>query len=228
MNEKDIKIQVIDWLHKNEKHAVIVPEVTLGDSFYDRVRADVFALNGSISIYEIKSEKDTLDRLDNQIEKYTRYANKVSVIVDSKFLGKMTLPDSVGIYTIDNKKIEEIKEPKAQELSVDIYLKYWWGIEFKKALRGIPYASNLHLEAAISKFKELFTDEEIKNLTLIRLKERYCKESNIIKELIKNKEYDKLMPKRVFEKETKNIKVTPIVDMPKGVLMGLPHKDFLF
>ena len=36
------------------------------------------------------------------------------------------------------------------------------------------------------------------------------------------------MPKRVFEKETKNIKVTPIVDMPKGVLMGLPHKDFLF
>ena len=97
MNEKDIKIQVIDWLHKNEKHAVIVPEVTLGDSFYDRVRADVFALNGSISIYEIKSEKDTLDRLDNQIEKYTRYANKVSVIVDSKFLGKMTLPDSVGI-----------------------------------------------------------------------------------------------------------------------------------
>lgn len=228
MNEKDIKIQVIDWLHKNEKHAVIVPEVTLGDSFYDRVRADVFALNGSISIYEIKSEKDTLDRLDNQIEKYTRYANKVSVIVDSKFLGKMTLPDSVGIYTIDNKKIEEIKEPKAQELSVDIYLKYWWGIEFKKALRGIPYASNLHLEAAMSKFKELFTDEEIKNLTLIRLKERYYKESNIIKELIKNKEYDKLMPKRVFEKETKNIKVTPIVNIPKGVLMGLPHKDFLF
>ena len=228
MNEKDIKIQVIDWLHKNEKHAVIVPEVTLGDSFYDRVRADVFALNGSISIYEIKSEKDTLYRLDNQIEKYTRYANKVSVIVDSKFLGKMTLPDSVGIYTIDNKKIEEIKEPKAQELSVDIYLKYWWGIEFKKALRGIPYASNLHLEAAMSKFKELFTDEEIKNLTLIRLKERYYKESNIIKELIKNKEYDKLMPKRVFEKETKNIKVTPIVNIPKGVLMGLPHKDFLF
>ena len=228
MNEKDIKIQVIDWLHKNEKHAVIVPEVTLGDSFYDRVRADVLALNGSISIYEIKSEKDTLDRLDNQIEKYTRYANKVSVVVDSKFLGKMVLPDSVGIYTINNKKIEEIKEPKVRELSVDIYVKYWWGIEFKKALRGIPYASNLHLEAAMSKFKELFTDEEIKNLTLIRLKERYCKESNIIKELIKNKEYDKLMPKRVFEKETKNIKVTPIVDMPKGVLMGLPHKDFLF
>ena len=36
------------------------------------------------------------------------------------------------------------------------------------------------------------------------------------------------MPKRVFEKETKNIKVTPIVDIPKGVLMGLSHKDFLF
>ena len=125
MNEKDIKIQVIDWLHKNEKHAVIVPEVTLGDSFYDRVRADVLALNGSISIYEIKSEKDTLDRLDNQIEKYTRYANKVSVVVDSKFLGKMVLPDSVGIYTINNKKIEEIKEPKVRELSVDIYLKYY-------------------------------------------------------------------------------------------------------
>ena len=92
------------------------------------------------------------------------------MVVDRKFLDKMILPDNVGIYTIDNKKIEKIKEPKAQELSVDIYLKYWWGIEFKKALRGIPYVSNLHLEAAISKFKELFTDEEIKNLTLIRLK----------------------------------------------------------
>lgn len=228
MTEKEIKIQVIDWLHKNEKHSVIVPEVTISNKNMDRseeyVRADILALNGSISIYEIKSQKDTLDRLPHQISKYIQYANKVSVVIDEKFLNKLILPDGVGIYITSHSGIEKIKSPIEKEISIDSYLRYWWGIEFKKALRGFPKASNLWMSAAEKKFKDEFSHQEIRALTIFRLKERYLKESKNIKDLINRKKYDDLFPKRVYDK---NIKVTPIVDIPFGVLKGVTEPRFI-
>ena len=96
-----------------------------------------------------------------------------------------------------------------------------------KEPRNITYSQYMQLMDGNFIDKAVIDEDEV---ILYAQNNRFAiiKEGIDIKELIKNKEYDKLMPKRVFEKETRNIKVTPIVDIPKGVLMGLPHKDFLF
>lgn len=224
MTEKEVKIKVIDWLHKNEKHSVIVPEVTFGNqtkmNTTNAVRADVFALNGDISIYEIKTEKDNLDRLPYQLKLYTQYANRVSVVVAEKFLQHAKeLPEEIGVYVIEKRTIKKIRAPKSKSVSLNKYLNFWWGIELKKLFRGIPKKSTLHLTAALEELQKLLSSEEIKRLTLFRLKERYQKENDFIVSALENKEYDRLFPKKTFTKN--NINVTPLKDIPFGVLKGL-------
>lgn len=224
MTEKEVKIKVIEWLHKNEKHGVIIPEVTFGNTTkmntIKAVRADIFALNGDISIYEIKTEKDNLDRLPYQLELYTQYANRVSVVVADKFLEHTKkLSEEIGIYIIADKNIQKIRSPKSHRISIDKYLNYWWGIELKKLFRGVQGKSALHLTAALEELQEMLSEDEIKRLTIFRLKERYQKENDLIVSAIKEKAYDKLFPKKVFNKS--DIQVTPLKDIPFGILKGL-------
>lgn len=224
MTEKEVKIKVIDWLHKHEKHSVIIPEVTFGNAVkmntVKAVRADIFALNGDISIYEIKTEKDNLDRLPYQLELYTQYANRVSVVVAEKFLNNIQkLPEDIGIYIIYDKEIQKIRAPKSHSILTEKYLSYWWGIELKKLFRGLEGKSALHLTAALNELQKMLTAEEIKRLTLFRLKERYKRENDIIELALKNKKYDQLFPKKSFSKS--ELFVTPLKDIPFGILKGL-------
>lgn len=123
MNEKDIKIEVARWLYENEKHSVVVPEVTVSNrytnKFEEYVRADLLALNGGISIYEIKSEKDNTSRLPHQISKYLQYANRVSVVVHEKFLKKLDIPNEVGIFVISEGNMEKLRAPEDREIPTD-------------------------------------------------------------------------------------------------------------
>jgi len=224
MDEKKIKITVIKHLVTKEKHFIVVPEIGLGNIFANTrglVRADIFVVNGYISIYEIKSEKDSLKRLDKQIEHYKKYANYVNIVLAEKFLDKIdTIDKDVGIYALKNKSMELIRKPKFLELSLEAYLSYWWGSELKKLFRGCKGSNTLRYEEGIKKLKSTLSPEQIKNLTLFRLKERYQEESDAIKEAIATKNYDALFPKREYKK---NIKVTPLKDIPFGVINPICH-----
>lgn len=228
MNEKDIKIEVARWLYENEKHSVVVPEVTVSNKYTNKfeeyVRADLLALNGGISIYEIKSEKDNTSRLPHQISKYLQYANRVSVVVHEKFLKKLDIPNEVGIFVISGDNMEKLRAPEDREISIDSYLRYWWGIEFKKAFRGFVGASALRQGEAEAKMKKEFTPQEIKALTVFRLKERYAKEAGLIKELVLLKKYDELFPKRIIEKKPQ---VTPFLEIPLGIIKGITQPSFI-
>jgi len=223
MNEKDIKIKVFEYLIKSRKHDVVVPEVSFGHStkmnMKGSVRADVFAINGDITVYEVKSELDSLDRLPNQIKNYLQYANHVNVVVADKFLDKLSfLPDSVGVFSYTKRGIKCVRESTYSDVATDKYLEYWWGIELKKIFRGTKDSNKLHLDAGIEKMRDTLNDEQIKNLTLFRLKERYRKESDNIKNLIIAKKYDELFPKRIYEK---NMEVTPLLKIPFGEINKL-------
>lgn len=220
MLEKEIKIKVFEYLIKKEKHSVVIPEITIGNKIKmntsGAVRADIFAVNGDISIYEIKSEKDSLNRLDNQIKLYQEYANRVNIVVADKFMDKIDfVSENIGIYSYSNKGIKCIREPISNKIKTDKYLTYWWASELKQIFRGIKGSSNLHLEAGLKKMKELLSDDEIKNLTLFRLSERYNQESETIRKILLEKDYENLFPRKSFNKK---IKVTPLKDIPFGVI----------
>ena len=65
----------------------------------DGARADVVVVNGELSGYEIKSDRDTLDRLANQQSVYSRVFDRVILVVGSRHIDKARslIPDWWGL-----------------------------------------------------------------------------------------------------------------------------------
>lgn len=76
-------------------------------------KADLVILNGTATVYEIKSERDSLVRLANQIENYKRVFAKVNVIASEGHIDGVlaTVPDSVGVMCLSKRyQIKTIRE----------------------------------------------------------------------------------------------------------------------
>lgn len=88
---------------------LILNELRVGSS-----KADLVLLNGSIRIYEIKTELDGLGKLSKQLNDYQKFADKVYVVTDEKFAEKIKVEyadTNIGIIVLDTKnKLETIKE----------------------------------------------------------------------------------------------------------------------
>lgn len=65
-------------------------------------KADLVILNGTASVYEIKSERDSLARLSNQIANYKRVFASVNVIISEIHVKSVrdVVPDDVGIMCL--------------------------------------------------------------------------------------------------------------------------------
>jgi hypothetical protein len=89
--EKDIKALLLNFLKEKgfiNSHSIIMSELTIGD--YSR-RVDLAILtNGKLIAFEIKSEADSLYRLDGQLQTYSKYFDKVIIIFDKKFSNHIT------------------------------------------------------------------------------------------------------------------------------------------
>lgn len=78
-------------------------------------KADVVVLNGTSTAYEIKSERDSLARLQNQISNYRCVFASVNVVVSKSHLHEVfqVVPEDVGIITL-SKRFNLHTERKAQ------------------------------------------------------------------------------------------------------------------
>lgn len=68
-------------------------------------KADLVILNGTSTVYEIKSERDTLARLIKQVESYKRVFASVNVIVSESHVRgvEQVLPQDVGIMCLSRR-----------------------------------------------------------------------------------------------------------------------------
>lgn len=76
-------------------------------------KADLVILNGTATVYEIKSERDSLARLATQVENYKRVFAKVNVIASEMHLNGIleTVPDDVGVMCLSKRyQITTIRE----------------------------------------------------------------------------------------------------------------------
>jgi hypothetical protein len=80
--------------------ASMIHEFRVGDC-----KADVAILNGTATVYEVKSERDSLTRLERQIAAYATVFAKVYVIAAESHLRAVanTVPDSVGILCLNSR-----------------------------------------------------------------------------------------------------------------------------
>ncbi len=76
-------------------------------------KADLVILNGTATVYEIKSERDSLTRLANQVANYKKVFAKVYVIASTDHVGGVmkTVPPDVGVLELSSRhQISTVRE----------------------------------------------------------------------------------------------------------------------
>jgi hypothetical protein len=99
MRDVDIRRALLAQIHSEHsahKDTRVISELGLCQGL---VRVDVAVINGSIHGYEIKSDRDTLNRLPNQVLHYSRVCDFVSLVTHKNHLShaKSLIPKWWGI-----------------------------------------------------------------------------------------------------------------------------------
>lgn len=114
---------------------------------YGEARVDVAAINGAFYGYEIKSESDTLERLPNQANQYSKVFDYISLVCSSKFIehSQDIIPEWWGIYiaTTDsenNVSLHCFREPVANS-GVDSFslAQFLWKDELVEILLNLGF-----------------------------------------------------------------------------------------
>jgi hypothetical protein len=93
--------------YKADKEALVIEELGLN---HGKSRADIAVLNGRFIGYEIKSNNDSLRRLDDQIKAYNSVFDEVYVVVGDRYSDTIhqRLPLWWGIIKVTNNNTEGI------------------------------------------------------------------------------------------------------------------------
>lgn len=114
------KFFINEILKNHDENHTVLTELCVNES-----QADLVVINGTSTVYEIKTELDTLIRLPKQLEDYTRTFDKVYVITNKFYLKEVRNIlkenfNSVGIYLLDeNGGLKRIKESRSHKSNLD-------------------------------------------------------------------------------------------------------------
>ena len=110
LKEPEIKAAAIDWLDRKGvlDQSTLVNELVVASS---ERRADLAIINGHLHAYEIKSDADSLSRLEGQVRTYLKHFDKVTLICTKKFTTAAIekLPKEVEIIEIERKLSNKYK-----------------------------------------------------------------------------------------------------------------------
>lgn len=121
-------------------------------------KADLVILNGTATVYEIKSERDSLARLANQVENYKRVFAKVNVIASEGHIEGVleTVPDDVGVMCLSKRyqiaTVREAVDCPARICPVTVFesLRMAEGIAILQAMGvTVPEVPNTQMHAAM-------------------------------------------------------------------------------
>lgn len=144
-------------------------------------KADVVIFNGTTHVYEIKTELDTIDRLENQIANYKKVFEFVNVVtVESKVKSiEKIVDEDVGILVLtEHYTIKTIRKAKSNLSTLDKtslfnllrkneYLKI-----IKKQFGYIPDVPNTRIYTECLRLFETLSINEIHKIVLQTLKNR--------------------------------------------------------
>lgn len=141
------------------KTACLLTEFRAGPS-----KADVAILNGTSTVYEIKSERDTLSRLDNQLQNYRKVFAKVYVVAAEPFIDQVLVrtDEDIGVMSLVRwNRVTTVREAVDRSdsvcpLTILDSLRLSEAIEILHSLDiEVPDLPNTKMRAAL---RELFTE----------------------------------------------------------------------
>jgi hypothetical protein len=102
MRDIDIRLALrreLENIHQSEADALIIDELGVCQG---EARIDIAVINGFINGYEIKSERDTLDRLSSQQEIYNKVFDYITIVANGQHIDKIVqkVPQWWGIIRV--------------------------------------------------------------------------------------------------------------------------------
>ena len=144
--ESDIKALILNRLKAKKlinSKTLLMNELTIGN-FARRV--DLAILHeGKLIAFEIKSEADSLTRLNGQLSTYQKYFDKVIVVADTKFIKKLKVlvPDNIGLWEVKKPIIKVIKRGKLnKKIENSNLLDFMDVVDMKKLASQVKIDSN--------------------------------------------------------------------------------------
>jgi len=157
-------------------NSTIINEFRVG-----RNKADVVILNGTSSVYEIKTDYDSFVRLDDQIKTYSQIFEFVNVITSPSTTKKIInfLPDNIGLFALQkDNSLSIIKEPKSnlENINLAVLFDSLHQCEYTEIIKSFyGYIPNVPNTVIFSECKTLFKSIPIEiahQLTIEILKQR--------------------------------------------------------
>ena len=138
-------------------------------------RLDLLKINGVTTAFEIKSEFDSLEKLEKQSKDYLALFEYNYLVLAEKHLDRAlkVLPNDFGIYFVKNKKLKRIR-PSRRNKTID-----------PKSQLSILTSKELRVEFKSTEpdiILTYFSSKEINEAFKKILKKRYAKKWNFIKE----------------------------------------------
>jgi len=168
---RSVLIHELSLLHSNDTKVRIIEEFGVK---HGSARIDIAVVNGIMHGYEIKSDKDTLNRLPEQMEVYNTIFDRVTLIVGKKHVIEAInlVPDWWGIsiakFDIQTNKLifncirEAYENPQKNCLSIARLL---WREEALQILEEIGYASGLRSKPRNALYERLSQTLDQKTLS---------------------------------------------------------------
>lgn len=166
--------------------STLISELNVGKS-----KADIVIFNGTSTVYEIKTELDSLNRLESQLEDYLKCFDKIYVIttlenikkLENKLSGKIGLIEYTKRGTLrEHKKAESNKQNIDKKSLFSLFRKNEMLNIIKKIGFEIPDVHPRYLREECEKIFLKLSNEEAHNIAIEEIKKRKIK--NEQKEII--------------------------------------------
>lgn len=172
------KIDILDRKYDGTSYRII-EEFVISDGL---ARADIAVVNGHLHGYEIKSDLDTLERLENQIIQYDATFEKNTIIVGKKFKDSIQdyVPNHWGIELAYENKFGNVtintirKSRKNPNINRKAIYSFLWNAELKSLLieKNVKGISTLKKKFLCELVDSCVGDKELLNFARMTLKTR--------------------------------------------------------
>ena len=144
-------------------------------------RIDMAVINGFFHGYEIKSERDTLNRVDSQFETYSKTFDYLTFVVSEKHLApiKHKIPRWCGIMIAeqngDEVTIRELRKPKHNSVDPHSIVQLLWKDEALALLQDLGYTKGFaskNKKEIWAKLESSVTTDELSSYVRTTIKQR--------------------------------------------------------
>lgn len=168
--DREIREKLTKDLESDKNNIKVIQELGLG---YYNSRIDIAVISQELCGYEIKSDMDTLKRLDMQIRSYNNIFDRITIVSGRNKVSKLEkiIPDFWGLimaFKEDGKLILERRREAGLNRNVNLkgLVNLLWRIEIERMLRaeklykGLSGYSKLGMSDVVL---EKFSEDKIKS-----------------------------------------------------------------